>query len=59
MFLATGNRLEGQTLYSMGLQRATHNHVGKLCIYYKNTQQFIWSAISLLFVHTQPTNQPK
>jgi hypothetical protein len=57
--VATWNRLEGQTLYSMGLKHAAHSHVGKLCMFYKNTQQFKWSDISLLFVHIQPINQPK
>ena len=38
MFLAIGNRQDGQTLYSICLQHAAHSHVGKLCTYYKNTQ---------------------
>ena len=33
MFVATGNRLEGQTLYSVGLQHAAHSRISKFYIY--------------------------
>ena len=32
MFVATGNRLEGQTLYSIGLQHAAHSQ-GDNCVH--------------------------
>jgi len=38
MFLATGNSLDGQTLYSMCLQHAAHSHIGTLGMFYKNKQ---------------------
>ena len=61
MAVATGNRLEGQTFYSMGLQHAAHSHIGKLCIYYKIHDhldgQIYYCYFTTYSPQTNPNNQ--